>query len=496
MWPWDALLEGGGFSRKHFNHPPDGLSGSWYGHYRGALDDPFLHVEPDHSTNVPLHTKKPEMPPIVPKSEVNRPSPPGDSQPAEVCDKSFTRLNSAQSNGEGEDFTETKNEKPFNVPPSPSDILSPDQKKIHVGDDPFLQAESKHSMNVPLQTKKPQNPPTVPRYVANMIRIVLNYYPDGVSLEDLLSELKRKGVVDNGLFGFKNFSDLLQSIPYHVKFIDPLPGDCQPAVVNGKNFKRVSSAQRNGEVERLTETKNEKPPSSNVPCSPSDILPPEQQESLVVDASSSQFDPLSRDQRKYPPVGTVPSESPVCHMEADTVIAAGTPSSGLQGTISKKGLFERIQILWNGPKPTEPEVYPSNDATFSKGSDDATTQGGYDTDQYNLHLKRVVKNCSTTDTPDRKIQGFKESNKGIFSWAARWWSSGKSDKQDSRNPTDVIGGTKIDSDKGSATVKIADCARGPQVGVEMFEKSYFWDALEEYLLTPHGSELVSEAKAR
>lgn len=30
----------------------------------------------------------------------------------------------------------------------------------------------------------------------------------------------------------------------------------------------------------------------------------------------------------------------------------------------------------------------------------------------------------------------------------------------------------------------------------MFEKSYFWDALQKYLLTHHGSKLVSEAKAR
>jgi hypothetical protein len=94
-----------------------------------------------------------------------------------------------------------------------------------------------------------------------------------------------------------------------------------------------------------------------------------------------------------------------------------------------------------------------------------------------------------------KIQGFGESNKGIFSWAASWWSSGKSDKQDNRNHTDATDGTGIDSEKGSASVKIADCARGAQ-RVEMFEKSYFWDALEEYLLTPDGSELVSEAKAR
>ncbi|XP_071674959.1 uncharacterized protein [Lolium perenne] len=481
MWPWDALIEGVGFSRKHFNHPPDGLSGSWYGHYRGDLDDPFLNAEPEQSMNVPLHTKKPEKPPIVPKSEVSGPdyfkvidSVPGDSQPAVVGEKSFTRLNSGQSNGEGKRF---------------------------------------------IETKEPEKPPTVPGYVANMIRIVLNYYPEGVNLEDLLSELKRKGVVDNRLLGFKNFSDLLQSIPCYVKFIDPLPGDSRPAVVNGKNFKRMSSAQSNDNGKRFIEMKNGKSPLSNAPSSPSDILPPKQQKNLVIDAPSSPFDPFSRDQRKFPPIDFIkPAESPACHMEADTVIAAGTPSSGLQGTISKKGLFERIQILWNGPKPTKPQVYPCNDATFSKGFNDAATPDGkglannsafstslsndpsnncFELDAKGNFVNTKNYSNKTVDISEAgKIQGFGESNKGIFSWAASWWSSGKSDKQDNRNHTDATDGTRIDSEKGSASVKIADCARGAQVGVEMFEKSYFWDALEEYLLTPHGLELVSEAKAR
>ncbi|CAM0874594.1 unnamed protein product [Alopecurus aequalis] len=401
MWPWDALIKGGGFSPKHFNQPPDGLSGSWYGHYRGALDDPFLEAELKDSMNVPLHTKKPEKPPIVPKSMVDRPD--------------------------------------------------------------------------------------------------------------------------------------------YAKSVDPLPGDSQPTVVTEKSFERMSSGQSNDKVKCLIETKNEKPQSSDVPCSPSDILSSEQQKFLAVDVPSSLFEPLTRDQRKAPPVKSTRPEPPACHKEADMVIAAGTPSSGLQG--SKKGLFERIQILWDGPKPTEPQVYPSHEATFSKGSDEVTSQGGHDTDQYNIHLKRVMKNYSTADTPDgkgldnssavrtslpddpsnecseldvkgklantmnrcnetfdiskaEKIHGFGESNKGIFSWAARWWSSGKSDKQDNRNHTDVIDGARIDSDKGSAFVKAAHGASVHQVGVEMFEKSYFWDGLEEYFLTPHGSELVSEAKAR
>ncbi|KAI3715579.1 hypothetical protein L6452_22565 [Arctium lappa] len=41
MWQWTALVKGENLSGKHFNQPPDGPYASWYGHYRGPLDDPF-----------------------------------------------------------------------------------------------------------------------------------------------------------------------------------------------------------------------------------------------------------------------------------------------------------------------------------------------------------------------------------------------------------------------------------------------------------------------
>uniref|UniRef100_M8BKS5 Uncharacterized protein n=1 Tax=Aegilops tauschii TaxID=37682 RepID=M8BKS5_AEGTA len=54
MWPWEALVKGENFSPKRFNHPPDGLSGSWYGHYKGALDDPFVEAESEETIATPV----------------------------------------------------------------------------------------------------------------------------------------------------------------------------------------------------------------------------------------------------------------------------------------------------------------------------------------------------------------------------------------------------------------------------------------------------------
>ncbi|KAJ8557374.1 hypothetical protein K7X08_002999 [Anisodus acutangulus] len=45
MWQWNALLKGENLIGKHFNQPPDGPYGSWYGHYKAPLDDPFAVTE-------------------------------------------------------------------------------------------------------------------------------------------------------------------------------------------------------------------------------------------------------------------------------------------------------------------------------------------------------------------------------------------------------------------------------------------------------------------
>uniref|UniRef100_A0A7N0ZXM2 HTH OST-type domain-containing protein n=1 Tax=Kalanchoe fedtschenkoi TaxID=63787 RepID=A0A7N0ZXM2_KALFE len=41
MWQWNHLVNGENFAGKHFNQPPDGPNGSWYGTYRVPLENPF-----------------------------------------------------------------------------------------------------------------------------------------------------------------------------------------------------------------------------------------------------------------------------------------------------------------------------------------------------------------------------------------------------------------------------------------------------------------------
>ncbi|XP_028798345.1 uncharacterized protein LOC114753793 [Neltuma alba] len=54
MWHWDSLVRGENLDGKHFNHPPDGLDGSWYGHHKVPLEDPFLNGEQSQIEEVPI----------------------------------------------------------------------------------------------------------------------------------------------------------------------------------------------------------------------------------------------------------------------------------------------------------------------------------------------------------------------------------------------------------------------------------------------------------
>jgi hypothetical protein len=45
MWQWHALIRGEDLTGKHFNQPPDGPYGSWYGHSKVPLENPFLVTE-------------------------------------------------------------------------------------------------------------------------------------------------------------------------------------------------------------------------------------------------------------------------------------------------------------------------------------------------------------------------------------------------------------------------------------------------------------------
>ncbi|MQM05333.1 hypothetical protein Taro_038139 [Colocasia esculenta] len=66
MWQWSTLVRGESLTGRYFNHPPDGLYGSWYGHYRGCEE--ATSVQPEE-TMEPIPDAKTRQ---IPKFLVNR----------------------------------------------------------------------------------------------------------------------------------------------------------------------------------------------------------------------------------------------------------------------------------------------------------------------------------------------------------------------------------------------------------------------------------------
>ncbi|XP_006851397.3 uncharacterized protein LOC18441213 [Amborella trichopoda] len=45
MWQWSGLVRGHSLMGKYFNHPPDGMYNSWYGHYKGPIEEVFMDIK-------------------------------------------------------------------------------------------------------------------------------------------------------------------------------------------------------------------------------------------------------------------------------------------------------------------------------------------------------------------------------------------------------------------------------------------------------------------
>ncbi|XAR62322.1 hypothetical protein NMG60_11017045 [Bertholletia excelsa] len=73
MWNWNVLVRGENLTGKHFNQPPDGPYGSWYGNSMLPLEDPFAAEQPASSQTgeVSDSNSEPKLR-IVPKSVVKQ----------------------------------------------------------------------------------------------------------------------------------------------------------------------------------------------------------------------------------------------------------------------------------------------------------------------------------------------------------------------------------------------------------------------------------------
>ncbi|TVU50984.1 hypothetical protein EJB05_02383, partial [Eragrostis curvula] len=482
MWPWEALVKGEDFSPKHFNHPPDGLSGSWYGHYKGALEDPFM-----ESIAIPS----------------------SDSKNCSVPKYVTTAIQEIlSSNPQGMKLTGLR--------------IALQKSNISLGTDFF--GYKKFSSLI-------QSMPDIVKFIEPP------HGEDQLYVTAVKKRLLRPGEQTQYTVKEGNLIQSEQNNGAHPSLTAP--------DVSKLDSEPLSSSQSIDRKKSLAETVNEHPPTHAVSsshssqsidgnrCIPETVNPPK------FAVSPSQSDALTEDQKEYPIVDVnSKSESPANHREVDERTTTETPSPSLvENADNKDGLFKRLWMLWNGPENAKCEGSQNHESTSadvvdelqepnaahrrkllkrinkngrSDGSDSTAAASPIlpvlSGDNRSENMKKdpsILENSEPCNGPSSLTMSKAEEkddtsrmNKGLFSWASRLWRFGKSDADNSTAKQNAIVEAMTDSIEESESPNTSTCGSGQQVANEIFTKSYFWDILEQQLSTPLGSDLVSKAKTR
>uniref|UniRef100_A0A0A9CNM4 Uncharacterized protein n=1 Tax=Arundo donax TaxID=35708 RepID=A0A0A9CNM4_ARUDO len=287
MWPWEALAKGVDLKPKYLNAPPDGLSCSWYGHYKGSVDD--LILKPKNRTALPRNAKAPK----VPKSMV----------------------------------TGIKHVLHFYPEGVSVPNLRAELKRINVPTDKgsFKLSALLRAMPDVVKFIDPlpgDSHPAVVRVYRRSVGSCEQSFNRVDSAQSSIEEKRLSGTESEELLSWDVHSSSLE-----------LPTSTEKKTLEGDVPSSPSNQLSRDQRKAPDLTTQAEPPS----CTPAAVVP------------SPPSDALSRDQRIVPAVDLfTQTEPPVSHTKADTVAAGDTPSSGTQGNNSKKGLFEHISSLWNG----------------------------------------------------------------------------------------------------------------------------------------------------
>ena len=355
MWHWNSLAKGENLSGRHFNYPPDGSHGSWYGHFKGSLENPF-----------------------------------------------------------------------------------PETDQIEIS-----QSEK------PLEPEAEPRPCHIPKALGNAIRQVLDSHPEGISISELRSELKRNNiVVDKDYFGHKKFSHLLLSMPSILRFRFS-PGDPQP-LVHGVHQSQVTN-------------------------NPHPILKP-----IPRDDGKSFTVPLKVEEKHIAAgecllhKGTDGNVVTSCN--EDNKKSVESLSIKQEVTAITNGILGR---LWN--KLSEMSV----NKTKITGNIDAS----HSFSSFGKSFIQPKKEESKKEKKDSGSDSEKDENSqksGFLTQVFNWLGFRKASSRDFEEHQNAE-----HSGEGPSSLPIIH----PE-SHNLFLKSHFWDSMESFLGTSKGSDLVSKSKTR
>ncbi|KAL0927100.1 hypothetical protein M5K25_001257 [Dendrobium thyrsiflorum] len=429
MWPWNGLVRGENVTVRHFNHPPDGLYGSWYGHYKGVLDDPF--ADTDHPTT---------------------------SQPEESM----------------ESISESK-------------------------------------------------PRPVPRVVVNAIRQILHSYPEGISLTELRSELKRNNItMDKDFFGYKKFSLFLASLNL-LKFIPPLSGDRHPLVV-GTLKKGVE--QTDIRARSIKEVYTNGIYKDNGFTRKGDLL---MEKTSISTESASRHKDSKLDANSSASILSK-LDDPVVDLEAHKVASVPQPNildpsdNSLQrdSIEAKEGFLKKLWKTLTGHRvgsvhkkddnslvvdssrhedssTNAPSMQIPDNSKQIKPKDEAVDLNNlvFEKESSEIHSLGAEKSVGKdNDTwPSEKSEYVHEQRVGLFGRIVRWskfliyGANGQDDQSGSSDKVHQI-------DVACRSGKARPFSSSHSAAHELFSKTHFWDELESFLLDPKSCHLILKSKTR
>ncbi|KAK1628655.1 hypothetical protein QYE76_002970 [Lolium multiflorum] len=451
MWRWEALVRGENFSPKRFNHPPDGLSGSWYGHYRGALDDPFVEAESEETVATPV---------------------PSDSK---LCRKTKIPVKAI----------------PQHVVNIIQNVLKsyPDGVRLSV----LLETLRKRNVRLDSDYFGHKKFSCLLQSMPDIVKVIPptephEYEPSAFRVNKRLQEPAEQSLNPLSSAEIDVNDNNLDQATHN----DKQPPSFVSTSFPEQNCETLSSQQSVVGERSFKQTVDENPVASAVSSSPQDVLPEDQQECPAADMNAQ-------------------TKLPANHVELD---ASRTPSSlGVEGTVNSDGLLKRILVLWNGPESAKREVSPCHEGTSAEVFDLQTPHQDHSTDQCSRLLNRteemgtlksapsVLQNskpCSgSTSVPLCKTGGdTSKMSKGLFSWLTGWWKTEKSDADNRTINKSVTDEANTDMTDESESLKASTCGSEQQVVNKIFTKFYFWDVLGKHLSKPLASEVVSKAKTR
>ncbi|XP_062204807.1 uncharacterized protein LOC133906807 [Phragmites australis] len=476
MWPWEALVKGEDFSPKHFNHPPDGLSGSWYGHCKGALDDLFVETESEEPIKVPSDSKHCPIP--------------SDSKHCSIP-KYVTNaiLEALHSYPKGVSLSELRGELKKN--------------NIFLGTDFFGHKKFSCLLQSMPDIVEFLDPP--PGENQPYVTAVNNRLLQPGEQSSKIQSSAQCNVKENNLTRTEHNDKT------------------HPSFMSEQDSKPLSSSQSIDGNRSFTETVNENPPTFAVSSSPSDVLSKDQKEYPTADVNARTESPANHrevDERTNP--GTPSSSGMENSVNKDGLFKRiwmlwnGSENAKYEvSQNSESTSAEVVDDLQTPPQECNADhrrklLKRIHKNGRSDGSDSTAAVSfnlsSLSDDGRSENIKRdpsILENSEPSSGPASLPMGkagkkddTSDMNKGLFSWTSRWWTFGKSDADNITTNINAIDEARTDSIEESESSNASTYGSGEQVVNEIFTKSYFWDILEQQLSKPLGSELVSKAKTR